>query len=146
MTRGRLLGGAFLNALSSDRIVAASGATFKLPEVQIGIGSPIAAVVVEGTTNAGLAYDFLLSARDIPAEELESKGGPCTVVPEENLRDAAIEKIENLASMPSEAFGYMKNWFQKPRIAALNEAIQYTNKTRKGKNDEVNAMVNQFFQ
>ena len=68
------------------------------------------------------------------------------MVPEENLRDAAIEKIENLASMPSEAFGYMKNWFQKPRIAALNEAIQYTNKTRKGKNDEVNAMVNQFFQ
>ena len=145
MTRGRMLGGAFLNALFCDRIVAAEGASFQLPEVRIGIGSPIAAAIVENAMPVGLAYDLLLSTRDIPAEELEAKGGPCLTVPPADLESRAVEMVETLASMPPEAFGYMKNWFQKTRIAALEEAMHYTAETRRGRNSEVTETVQQFF-
>lgn len=145
MTRGRMLGGAFLNALFCDRIVAGAGASFQLPEVRIGIGSPIAAAIVENAMPVGLAYDLLLSTRDIAAEELEAKGGPCKTVPADDLEQQAIEAVETFASMPPEAFGYMKRWFQKTRIAALEEAMQYTADTRKGRNSEVTETVRQFF-
>ena len=39
----------------------------------------------------------------------------------------------------------MKRWFQAPRIAALDEAIRFTAETRKGKNDEINAMLDDFY-
>lgn len=145
MTRGRMLGGAFLNALVCDRIIAAEGASFQLPEVKIGMGSPIAAAIVEGATHVGLAYDLLLSAREISAERLEAMGGPCTTVPQDTLEAHAVETVESLAAMPREAFGYMKRWFQKPRIEALEQAIRFTAETRKGRNTEVTEVVQQFF-
>tara|TARA_R110002020_G_scaffold26514_26_gene86020 strand:- start:3540 stop:4274 length:735 start_codon:yes stop_codon:yes gene_type:complete len=145
MTQGKMIGGAFLNALVCDRIIAAEGATFQLPEVKIGMGSPIAAAIVEGATYQGLAYDLLLSTRAITAERLESLGGPCTTVPGSELEARAVETIETLAAMPPEAFGYMKRWFQKPRIEALDHAIRYTAETRKGRNSEATANVEKFF-
>ena len=145
MTRGRMLGGAFLNAVVCDRIVAAGGASFQLPEVKIGMGSPIAAAIVEGATHVGLAYDLLLSARELRAEELETMGGPCTTVPPASLEEKAVEVVETLAAMPPEAFGYMKRWFQKPRIEALERAIRFTAETRKGRNAEVTELVQKFF-
>ncbi|WP_339948238.1 enoyl-CoA hydratase/isomerase family protein [uncultured Albimonas sp.] len=146
MTQGRMIGGAFLNALVCDRIVAAEGAVFQLPEVRIGMGSPIAAAVVEGATHAGLAYDLLLSAREIPAERLEEMGGPCTTVPQDALAARAVETLESLAAMPREAFGYMKRWFQAPRIEALEHAIRFTAETRRGRNSEVTGLVEKFFE
>lgn len=146
LTQGRMIGGAFLNALVCDRIVAAEGATFQLPEVRIGMGSPIAAAIVEGATHGGLAYDLLLSAREISAERLEALGGPCTAVPAAELKARAVETVETLAAMPREAFGYMKRWFQAPRIEALEHAIRFTAETRKGRNSEVTDLVQKFFE
>lgn|GEM_PF-3100190 len=143
--RGRMIGGAFLNAISCDRIVAAETATFQLPEVKIGIGSPIAASIVEHASNVGLAQDLLLSAREMSAGELQAAGVHCVPVKADELEDTAVEAIETFAAMPAEAFGYMKAWFQKPRVAALEEAMRYTAATRAGRNDEVSATVNRFF-
>jgi enoyl-CoA hydratase/carnithine racemase len=145
MTQGRMIGGAFLNALACDRIIAAQDASFQLPEVKIGIGSPIAAAIVETATNPGLAYDLLLSAREISADRLEALGGPCTPVSKDDLIEKAIEALNLYASMPSQAFAYMKTWFQKPRIAALENAIRFTAETRKGQNSEVTETVEKFF-
>lgn len=145
MTHGRMLGGAFLNAISCDRIIAAKGATFQLPEVKIGIGSPIAAAIVEGATYPALAYDLLLTAREIGANELEARGGPCTTVAADELQSRAVAAVDALAAMPAEAFAYMKRWFQRPRIAALEEAIRYTAETRRGRNDEASSIVGNFF-
>ena len=123
MARGKMLGLAFMNALLTDRIVADEGASFQMPEVRIGIASPYNAAIVESTTNKGLAYDICLSARAIPARELERRGGPCTVAPADQLRQAAVEHLETLAAMPPEAFGYMKRWFMSSRRAAMDAAL-----------------------
>lgn len=143
--RGRMIGGAFLNAISCDRIVASEDATFQLPEVKIGIGSPIAASIVQHSTNVALAQDMLLSAREMNAAELAAAGGPCTPVQAGELEAKAVETIETYAGMPAEAFAYMKAWFQKPRLAALEAAIRHTAATRTGKNDEATASVARFF-
>ena len=45
-----------------------------------------------------------------------------------------------------EAFGYMKRWFQAPRIEALEHAIRFTAETRKGRNSEVTDLVQKFFE
>ncbi len=145
MTGGRMLGGAFLNALVCDRIIAGEGATFQLPELKMGMGAPIAAAIVEGAVHVALAHDLLLSAREIGAEELEATGGPCTTVPPDQLEVRAVETLEKFAAMPPEAFGYMKRWFQKPRIEALEYAMRYTAETRQGRNSEVTDLVQQFF-
>ena len=141
-TRGQMIGGAFLNALCCDRIIADPSATFQLPEVRIGIGSPIAASVVEGAATAALAQDLLLTAREITAVELAALGGPCTAA--RDVEDKAVEAIETYAAMPREAFAYMKSWFQAPRRAALQAAMEHTAKTR-ANNNEVTAAVAQFF-
>jgi enoyl-CoA hydratase/carnithine racemase len=142
--RGRMIGGAFLNAISCDRIMAAQTATFQLPEVKIGIGSPIAATIVQHAANISLAQDLLLSAREISAHELKQSGGPCSPV-DHDPNAAAAEAIENYAAMPAEAFGYMKKWFQAPRLTALQDAMRFTAETRAGKNEEVSAKVESFF-
>ncbi|WP_163025838.1 enoyl-CoA hydratase/isomerase family protein [Chachezhania antarctica] len=126
MARGKMLGGAFMNALLTDRIVADDSATFQMPEVKIGLASPYSAAIVECATNKGLAYDICMSARRVPARELQDRGGPCTVVVAETLRDSAIEALETYAAMPAEAFGYMKRWFQIPRIQAIEAALAYS--------------------
>lgn len=132
MARGRMLGGAFMNALLTDRIVADETASFQLPEMRLGIASPYTASIVETTTNPGLAYDLYVSGRRIGAAELERRGGPCSAVAGEDLRQAAVETLENLAAMPSEAFGYMKRWFQSARIAAMEAALNYSAASRIG--------------
>lgn len=142
--RGKMIGGAFLNAISCDRILADSTATFQLPEVKIGIGSPIAASIVEGASNVALAQDMLLSAREISALELEAKSGLCTVV--QDAESAAVEAIETYSAMPPKAFAYMKSWFQRPRLASLEAAMEYTVKTRIGQNEEVTAAVSGRFE
>ena len=48
--------------------------------------------------------------------------------------------------MPREAFGYMKRWFQAPRIEALEHAIRFTAETRRGRNSEVTGLVEKFFE
>ncbi|WP_339948258.1 enoyl-CoA hydratase/isomerase family protein [uncultured Albimonas sp.] len=126
MARGRMLGLAFMNALLTDRIVADETASFQLPEVRIGIASPFAAAIVESTTSKGLAYDICMSARAVPARELERRGGPCTLVPADQLREAAVERLETLAAMPAEAFGYMKRWFMSSRLEAMTAALDHS--------------------
>ena len=132
MARGKMLGAAFMNALLTDRIVADESASFQMPEVRIGIASPYNAAIVESTTNAGLAYDICMSARSVPADELAARGGPCTVVPSSTLRQTAVDRLEGLAAMPPEAFGYMKRWFQASRIEAMNAALRYSEATPRG--------------
>lgn len=126
MARGKMLGAAFMNALLTDRIVADDSALFQMPEVRIGIASPYNAAIVTSTTNAGLAYDICMSARAVPARELEQRGGPCTVVPSKDLEQTALATLDTLAAMPSEAFAYMKRWFQKSRVEAMTEALRYS--------------------
>ncbi|MEQ3679926.1 enoyl-CoA hydratase/isomerase family protein [Pseudophaeobacter sp.] len=132
MARGKMLGGAFMNALLTDRIVADDSASFQLPEVKIGIASPFTASIVETTTNAGLAYDLCMSSRRISAKELEARGGPCTTVPTDDLRQSTIETVETLSAMPREAFAYMKRWFQSPRVAAMEAALHYAKVNPRG--------------
>lgn len=132
MARGKMMGAAFMNALLTDRIIADETATFQMPEVRIGIASPYNAAIVESTTNKGLAYDICMSARAVPSRELEQRGGPCTVVPNDRLRQAAVEHLEGLAAMPAEAFAYLKRWFQSSRIAAMNAALDYSQTHRRG--------------
>jgi hypothetical protein len=79
------------------------------------------------------------------AVELARHGGPCTPVPAQDVDAAAVATLETYASMPREAFGYMKAWFQAPRIAALEEAIRFTAATRAGRNEEVSNAVETFF-
>lgn len=126
MARGKMLGAAFMNALLTDRIIADDTAGFQMPEVKIGIASPYTAAIVESTTNKGLAYDICTSARLVSARELEQRGGPCTVVPDEQLRQAAIDHLERLADMPAEAFAYMKRWFRDERARAIAAALKYS--------------------
>ncbi len=132
MARGKMLGAAFMNALLTDRIVADDSAGFQLPEVRIGIASPYSAAIVESTTNCGLAYDVCMSARLVPARELERRGGPCTVVAAETLRQAAVDRLESLAAMPRESFAYMKRWFQAARIEKMNAALRYSETVSRG--------------
>ncbi len=145
LARGRMIGGAVLNALCCDQIMADTTASFQLPEVKIGIGSPIAGSIVEHSASASLARDMLLTARVMSAAEIAQRGAPCTVVTGGDLEEQATRAIETYAQMPPEAFGYMKAWFQKPRIAALEEAMAYTARSRAGKNDEATRAVSAFF-
>ena len=67
--RGQCLGGGLEVALLADRVVAAPGAHFGQPEIQLAVFAPVASALLPHRIGSRLAADLLLSGRSLDAEQ-----------------------------------------------------------------------------
>lgn len=71
---GPAVGGGFELAISCNLIVASEKATFALPEVELGVFPPVAAVILPRTTPRRKAMEWILTGEKIPAKTLAAHG------------------------------------------------------------------------
>ncbi|MBI3930273.1 MAG: enoyl-CoA hydratase/isomerase family protein [Armatimonadetes bacterium] len=72
--RGAALGGGLELALSCDFIVASSSAQFGVPEIQLGVFPPLAAVLLPRTIPERRAWEMVLGGQRLGADEARSLG------------------------------------------------------------------------
>jgi cyclohexa-1,5-dienecarbonyl-CoA hydratase len=87
--RGRCLGGAFELVQAADLVIAADGALFGLPEIQLGVFPPAACALLPRLVGAGVAAELLYTGDALPATAVAAAGLVCRVVPDEALDDEA---------------------------------------------------------
>ncbi|HVC20576.1 MAG TPA: enoyl-CoA hydratase-related protein [Vicinamibacterales bacterium] len=103
---GRCLGGGFELALCCDVIFAAADAVFGLPEIQLGVFPPAAAVLLPARIGTARAAGAIITGEPRPAAAWQSAGLVEAVVPRAQLRMEVDRWFErHLAGRSAAALG-----------------------------------------
>uniref|UniRef100_A0A832I2T0 Enoyl-CoA hydratase n=1 Tax=Eiseniibacteriota bacterium TaxID=2212470 RepID=A0A832I2T0_UNCEI len=89
---GAALGGGCELTLMCDVVVAAESASFALPEIELGVFPPLAAVALPRMIAAHVAWEMILAGRALEAPEALAVGLANRVVPAARL-DAEVEDV-----------------------------------------------------
>lgn len=95
--RGRCLGAGFELVQACDMIVAAEGATFGQPEIQLAVTAPAACVLLPRRTTRGHAAEILFGGEAIDAARAFSIGLVQRVVPELRTEEHALALARRFA-------------------------------------------------
>jgi enoyl-CoA hydratase/carnithine racemase len=101
-------GGGLLIAMLSDVAVASERATFRAPELLLGIADAGYAAYLPAHVGVANARDLLLTARTLDAEEAQRIGLVSRVVPHARLREEAVEAAESILRTAPEARVHVK--------------------------------------
>jgi cyclohexa-1,5-dienecarbonyl-CoA hydratase len=96
------LGGGCELAVFCDLVIAAEGAKFGQPEIQVGVFPPIAAQIMPRIMGRKAAMDLILSGRIISADEAMAMGLVNSVVAEDALQTATSEFLKPYLKMSAE--------------------------------------------
>ena len=86
--RGLCLGGGFELAAFAHIVIAERTASFGVPEIQLGVFPPLAAIVLPWKVAGAKADDWILSGRRIPASEAHEAGLVTRLAAAGDLEDA----------------------------------------------------------
>lgn len=122
---GWVVGGGFEWTLSFDLRYAAEGATFRMPEPQIGVAvSNASTVLLPLFVGAGKARELLYTGADLEAEEALELGLLAGVYPEDELDDEVRSVAEEIVDNASrEALWANKRGFNAG--FPIEEALEY---------------------
>lgn len=95
--QGRCLGGAFELVLAGDMRVAAEGALFGVPEIQLGVLPPAACVQLPVFAPAGLAAELVYTGEPMDAAAAHRAGLVSRVVPADTLLDETLALAASVA-------------------------------------------------
>lgn len=96
--QGRCLGGALELVLAGDMIVAAEGALFGVPEIQLGVLPPAACVQLPLLAPAGVAAELVYTGTPVDAETAHRAGLVLRVVPPADLLGEAMALADVIAA------------------------------------------------
>ena len=122
---GACLGAGFELALACDLRVAASGASFGLPEVRVGVPSVIQAALLPPMIGPGRAAEMLLTGAAITAAQALDWGLVNRVVADDRLRAAAEELVAAVLASGPEAIRLQKELIVRWRETDLATAVRY---------------------
>ncbi|MBI4593810.1 MAG: enoyl-CoA hydratase/isomerase family protein [Candidatus Rokubacteria bacterium] len=122
---GPCLGAGFELALACDLRVAATTASFGLPEVRVGVPSVIEAALLPGLVGPGRAAELLLTGDALGAERALEWGLVNQVVEPGGLRAAAEGLAERILAAGPEAIRLQKELMLRWRYSDLAAAIQH---------------------
>lgn len=122
---GPCLGAAFELALAADLRVAASTATFGLPEVRVGVPSVIEAALLPRLVGPGRAAEMLLTGEAIAADRALAWGLVNRVVDGTSLRAAVEELVDRILAAGPRAIRLQKELMLRWRYTDLATAIRY---------------------
>lgn len=120
---GPCLGAGFELALACDLRVAASDATFGLPEVRVGVPSVIEAALLPGLVGPGRASEMLLTGEPIGAAQGLAWGLVNRVVPAGELRAAVDALLDRVRACGPQAVRLQKQLMVRWRHTDLATAI-----------------------
>lgn len=124
---GYAVGGGAEAAAACDIRVAARSATFRFPGAIYGI--PVGAARTVGLVGLGTAKDWVLSSRDVPADEAQRVGFVQRLVEDGATEEAGLEWLTTVASRDRAAVRRLKNVLNvfagvPDRVAWENDALR----------------------
>ncbi len=106
--QGRCLGGGFELVQAADIVIAAAGASFGQPEIQLGVFPPVAAALLPRRVAPGVAARLVLTGDPLTAAEAERAGLVVQVVPDAELMAAADGMARRIARHSASALRLAK--------------------------------------
>ena len=123
---GHCIGEGLTLALACDLRIASERATFRFPEVQIGVPTIAGAVRAPRVVGLGAALELLLIGDRIDAQRAYDMGLVNKVVPHEDLMEAATSWAERLARNAPQAMAATKE------VAVRSQALSFDDALRMG--------------
>jgi len=122
MVQGKAVGAGAMLAVLADEIVAAETASFSLPEIRLGMPSPLGYEIVAARTGARFARRMVQTGESVDAALALAVGLADEIVPAAALAGRATERARSLAEAPAAAFAANKAWIERPVRAAIERA------------------------
>ena len=127
---GYCIGSGLEIALLCDLRIAATGAVFALPEVQLGmIPAAGGTQTLPRAVGGSRAMDLLLTGRQFEAEEALAMGLVTRLVPPELLRYEALKLANHLAELPADTVAAMKQLLLQGMDMGLPDALRLEART-----------------
>jgi len=126
VVRGLCLGGGFELAASCDLILAAEGASFGQPEIDLACFPPLGAALYPRALGPWRAADLVLTGRRLSAAEAEAWGLVTRRVPDARLDEAAEELAATLLAKSAPALAAAKRALAAGLERPFDEAVAAT--------------------
>lgn len=134
---GAAVGGGAMLALLADRLVMADTAYLSLPEIDLGLPSPVGFTIARHRLGDRMAAEMILHARRISAADAAGLG-IATAVPAATLDQVAIDLLIPMMAKPQLAYSMMKAHINDmlreeiERAALLNDRMKAALKQQPG--------------
>ena len=119
---GKALGAGCMLALLADEIVAGDEAQFGMPEILLGMPSPMGADVIAARAGSRLARRLVQGGQPIGAREAHRQGLIDEVTEAPALYRTSLERARALARLAGSAYAGNKRWMNRTLRASLAAA------------------------
>lgn len=119
---GKAVGAGVMLALLADEVIMAEDASLFMPEIGLGMPSPIGAAIVAERGGRPAAHALVQAQRRLAAAEALHWRLVDSVHPDTKLNTAAEARAEALAGLDSRAYAINKSWMNAPLREALQRA------------------------
>ena len=117
--QGPAVGGGLMLAAVCDEIIAVESAWVSLPEIKIGMPTPIGAAVLAPRASRSVLQRLVQRGERLTAKDCLAVGVVDAVVSAEGLDQAVSKSAVELASIETSAFAANKNWLNREVRANL---------------------------
>ena len=122
--RGHCLGGGLELASACDLVLAARGARFGVPEIELGCYPPVAAAAYPALMGRHRALDLILTGRIVDADEALDLGLVSRVVPDGELAEATDELAATVAGRSAAVNRLVKKVVDEVDARPFDEALE----------------------
>jgi enoyl-CoA hydratase/carnithine racemase len=120
--QNKAIGGGCLLALATDELLAADCASFRFPEIEIGMPSPVGSVLIAARSSRSVVYRLIQKGETIGADEALSIGFVDAVTSQSKLAAEALTLARVSAAHAGEAYLGNKQWINQDLRRQLCEA------------------------
>jgi enoyl-CoA hydratase/carnithine racemase len=117
--QGPAVGGGLMLAAACDEIIAVESAWVSLPEIKIGMPTPIGAAMLAPRASRSVLQRLVQRGERLTAKDCLAVGVVDAVVSAEGLDQAVSKSAVELASIETSAFAANKNWLNREVRANL---------------------------
>ncbi len=122
--QGKALGAGCMLALAADEVVAASHASLALPEIELGMPTPLGAAMLAARANLSVVRRMVQQGETLSAAQALAAGLIDAVVEPGDLHDEALARARALARRAGPAYAGNKQWINRGLHSQLVEAAQ----------------------
>jgi enoyl-CoA hydratase/carnithine racemase len=125
VVRGKAIGAGAMLALLSDEVLMEEGASLSLPEIALGMASPIGVAAVAARGGRAAAQALVQAGEPIGAASAKVAGLADAVHPDATLDEAAAERAARLGGFDPAVYAANKSWMNAPLRKALVRAAEH---------------------
>ena len=128
MVRGKAVGGGAMLALLADEVLLESGASIAMPEIALGMPSPLGMTIIGARGGRAAAHQLMQANRPMDAAAALAAQLADAVHDEAAIEAAALARATALGALDGAAYAINKGWMNAPlrkrlvRAAAAAEA------------------------